>query len=110
MDIHDMVTTIIGAGIFTFIVIILWDKFVNRLGAIGGFIAAMVIPGTMWILNHGTAKHLIQQSGNVWIDMAWAVGIGVLVSSIIQGGNFKKSRITMFAAIVAGIVAGYMLT
>lgn len=102
--------TITGAAIFSFLVIVLWGKLVNKLGAAGGFIAAMLIPGTMWILNHGIRNHFIWQSGTVWIDMAWAVGIGVLISSKIQGGKVTNAQNTVMAVILSGIIGGYILT
>jgi len=110
MTVKEIIMTITGAAIFSFLVIILWGKLVNWFGAIGGFIAAMLIPGTMWIINHGVNNHLIKQSGTVWIDMAWAVGIGVFISSKIQGGKVTKAKNTLMAVILSGIIGGYILT
>lgn len=110
MTAKEIIMTIMGAAIFSFLVIVLWGKLVNKLGVIGGFIAAMLIPGTMWILNHGIKNHLIWQSGTVWIDMAWAVGIGVFISSKIQGGKITKAQNAVVAVILGGIIGGYILT
>lgn len=109
MSFSGIFTTIFGSAVFTFTVIMFWDKMVLTLGAFGGFLAAMLIPGSMWILNHGADEHLIVQSGNVWVDMAWAVGIGVLISSVIQGGSLKKSKLMILSAILGGIIGGYIL-
>ncbi len=109
MEYKQCILTILGSFGFTLIVILFWGRMVNKLGAIGGFLAAMLIPGTMWIINHGMDNHIIIQSGSVWIDMAVAVGIGVFISSAIQGGNIKKSKETIGAAVIAAIIGGSLL-
>lgn len=110
MAVKEAIMTIIGSAIFSFLVITVWGRLVNKFGAIGGFVAAMLIAGTMWIINHGIAHPLIRQTGTVWIDMAWAVGIGVLVSSKIQGGRLTKAKNTLVAVTLSGIIGGYILT
>ena len=110
MQYKEYVFTIFGSFIFTLVVILYFGKLVEKIGVAGGFIAAMLIPGTMWIVNHGLDKHLIIQSGDVWIDMADSVGIGVLISSVIQGGKIKKSKTTLCAAVAAAVIGGYVLT
>ena len=73
MTVKEIIMTITGAAIFSFLVITVWGKLVNLFGAIGGFIAAMLIPGTMWIVNHGVNNHLIKQkwnlSGLIWLGL-----------------------------------------
>lgn len=110
MQFKEILFTVCGSFIFTFLVITCWGRMVNKIGPIGGFIAAMIIPGTMWMINHGMKRHWIIQSGSIWIDMAMAVGTGVLVSSVIQGGNIKKAKNTLSAAGFAGIIGGIILT
>lgn len=109
MSFQGALLTIIGSFVFTFLVLSLWGRLVNSVGPIGGYIAALMIPGTMWILNHGIKNHLIHQTGSVWIDMAWAVGIGVCVSSKIKGKKIFKAKNTIVAAVVGGMLAGIIL-
>ena len=71
MGLQEALLTIIGSFVFTFLVLTLWGRLVNSVGPVGGYIAALMIPGTMWILNHGIKNHFIHQTGSVWIDMAW---------------------------------------
>lgn len=77
---------------------------------IGGFFAAFIIVGSMWIINHGMKNSLIKQSGSVWIDMAWAAAIGLFTASVISGGKIKKSFVNIGAAIVGGVIGGVILT
>jgi len=109
MNIQEMFLTISGGFIFSFLVLTIWGKLVNLMGAIGGYLAALMIPGTMWIINHGINHHLIYQTGGVWIDMAWAVGIGVCVSSKVKGKRIFKAKNTIMAAIIGGVIGGYIL-
>ena len=110
MTYGEGLSTIFGSAIFGILVILFWRKFVDKLGSPGGFIAALIIPGTMWVLNHGIENSLIKQSGSVWIDMAIAVGIAMFISSKIQGGKIKEAQGTLIAVIVATVLSGYVLT
>lgn len=110
MQLKEIMFTLIGSFAFTMIVIIYWGRMVEKIGIIGGFLAAMLIPGTMWMINHAMDKHLIIQSGSVWIDMAMAVGTGVFISSVIQGGKIKKAKNTLSAAVFAAVIGGFILT
>lgn len=109
MGLQEALLTIIGSFVFTFLVLTLWGRLVNSVGPVGGYIAALMIPGTMWILNHGIKNHFIHQTGSVWIDMAWAVGIGVCVSSKVKGKKIFKAKNTIMAAIIGGIIGGCIL-
>ncbi|AQR94116.1 Lin0368 family putative glycerol transporter subunit [Clostridium saccharoperbutylacetonicum] len=104
-----IITTIIGAFIFPIFIRLFWGRLVNKFGAIGGFLSAIIIVGTIWVMNHGIEKHLIQQSGSTWIDMAWAAAIGVFTASVVAGGKIKKSLPNIGSAIVGGICGGIVL-
>ncbi|OOM74450.1 hypothetical protein CLPUN_39030 [Clostridium puniceum] len=105
-----IITTILGAFLFPIFLRLFWGRLVNKFGAIGGFLAAIIIVGTIWIINHGIDNHLIQQSGGAWIDMAWAAAIGVFTASIVAGGKLKKSFVNIGAGIVGGIIGGIVIT
>lgn len=104
-----MITTIFGAFLFPIFLRIFWGRFVSKFGASGGFLAAIIIVGTIWIINHGVDNHLIRQSGSTWMDMAWAAAIGVFTASVVTGGKIKKSLSNIGAAIVGGIIGGIVL-
>ena len=104
-----IITTILGAFLFPIFLRLFWGRLVNRLGAVGGFLAAIIIVGTIWIINHGMDNHLIKQSGSVWIDMAWAAAIGIFTASVAAGGKIRKSFTNMGAAVVGGIIGGIVL-
>lgn len=104
-----IITTTLGAFIFPLFLRLLWGRFVNRFGAIGGFLASIILVGTIWIINHGMGNHLIQQSGSTWIDMAWAAAIGIFTASVAAGGKIKKSFSNVSAAIIGGIAGGIVI-
>lgn len=110
MTIQSILSTICGAFIFPFLIRLMWGKIVKSNQVIDGFIAAVIIVGSMWIINHGLKNHLIYQSGKVWIDMAWAAGIGIFTASVVSGGNVKKSFVNIGAAVVGGIIGGFILS
>lgn len=104
-----IITTILGAFLFPIFLRLFWGRLVNKFGAIGGFLAAVIIVGTIWIINHGIDNHLIRQSGSTWIDMAWAAAIGIFTASAVAGGKIRKSFTNVGAAIVGGIIGGIVI-
>ncbi|WP_297421351.1 hypothetical protein [Clostridium sp.] len=87
----------------------MWGRLVNRFGGAGGFLAAFIIVGTIWIINHGMKYHFIQQGESGWIDMAWAAAIGVFTATVVTGGKVKKSFYNIGAAVVGGIISGIIV-
>ena len=113
MDVKFMVTTIVGAAMFPFIIRLLWGHFTKEFGTFGGFMSALWIVGVMWALNHGythaNGAGLIYQTGG-WVDMGLAAGIGLLVASIIQGAKFDNHTTTnVLGAILGGLIGGLIL-
>lgn len=110
MTTGQAIATIIGGFLFPFAIRLMWGKMVDEWGAIGGWMAAAFIVGTVWSINHGISNPMITQSGGVWIDMAVAAGVGVYVASVIRGGNIKGSLINIAAAVAGGGIAGFFLS
>ncbi|WP_105616591.1 Lin0368 family putative glycerol transporter subunit [Vallitalea okinawensis] len=103
-----MISTFAGGFIFAFMIRLLWGKFVEDWGSIGGWMAAGVIVGTAWTLNHGVG--LIYQSGGAWIDMAFAAFSGLfLASAIVDGDDMKKGLVNAVMGIIGGILGGFIL-
>lgn len=108
MTLINMIKTFLGASLFPFCLVLFFDRFVKKIGAIGGFVAAGVIIGSIWMINHGFP--LIVQSGPIWIDMAFAAGSGVLTASIINKGSFSKALSNLFVAFLGGLLAGGLIS
>lgn len=102
------ISTFAGAFIFPFLIRLLWGKFVDDWGAIGGWMAAGFIVGTTWCLNHGVG--MIHQTGAAWIDMAFAAAAGLFVASCMGGDCLKKGSVDATFAIVGGILGGFILS
>ena len=101
-------STLIIGFLFTFLNQEIWGKLVDRFKGFGGLLAATLIPGTMWIIGHGLNSPMINQTGSIWIDMAWAPAIGGITHSILLGKKGGKGN-NFIAAIFAGILAAYVL-
>lgn len=108
MTIQHAIATIVGAFLFPFTIRLMWGKMVEHFGVIGGWMAAGFIVGTAWAINHGTG--LIVQSGDVWVDMGVAAGVGLLVASAVRGGKIDKAIPNILAAILGGLLAGLVLS
>ncbi len=109
MTIANIITTLFGAFIFPVLLRLIWAPLVNLWGAKGGILSAVLITGTMWVVNHGIRNPLIVQSGNIWIDMSWAAALGVFTATLLLGANFKKSIPLLFTSTIGGIFAGFIL-
>lgn len=81
---------------------------VDNWGPIGGWVAAAMIVGTIWTLNHGVG--LMTQTGDAWVDMGLAAGVGVFVASAARGGKIGKAKVNLLAALVGGILGGLILS
>lgn len=112
MTIGYGIATLFGSFLFPFMIRMLWDNMVREWGALGGWMASAFIIGTVWTLNHGLETPMITQSGQIWIDMALAGGIGVLVASFIKGGKVKKNSLVngLLAAVVGAVLSGLLLS
>lgn len=128
-----ILTTIFGSFCVTFAVIICWGKLVEDFGAFGGMMAAGMIIGTFWLLNHklpgfginpetikDTAGQtmqfgLIQQGARgaaPWIDMGWGIAMGLLVCGIMDSKRSQRTSLIkeaiprIFIVSLGGLVGG----
>ncbi|MGL4293603.1 MAG: Lin0368 family putative glycerol transporter subunit [Bacteroidales bacterium] len=129
-------TTIFGSFAVAFTVLLCWPKLVEDFGAKGGFIAAALIIGTFWVVNHklpgygfSTGLHtdtddlpmqfsLIHQGlrGSApWVDMGWAIAIAFVVADLIPAGRaqryllIKEAFPRWIVIILGGIVGGALV-
>ncbi|GAB6099945.1 hypothetical protein JCM16358_18240 [Halanaerocella petrolearia] len=107
MTITFIFTTVLGSFLFPFLLRMFWGKMVDNWGVIGGWMAALFLVGTTWVFNHGFS--MIHQSGKIFIDMAWAAGVGVMVATAILGGKLRKAAPNLIGSIIGGIIAGLIL-
>lgn len=101
-------TTMVGGFLFPFAIRMMWGKMVDTWGPIGGWMAAAFVVGTVWTINHGLGQPLIYQTG-AWVDMAWGAGIGLIAATMVLGGKLSKAWNNIIAAIVGGIIGGFLL-
>jgi hypothetical protein len=129
----SVVTTVFGAFSVTFVVIICWSRLVEDFGPIGGMMAAGIIVGTFWVMNHklpgfglhpegiphpdgGTKQFgLIYQGfrgAAPWVDMGTAIGAGMWVCGLCEipkGGKVSmaaESVPRVAAALLGGALGG----
>jgi len=102
------ISTFAGAFIFPFLIRLLWGKFVDDWGVIGSWMAAGMIVGTTWALNHGVG--MIHQTGAAWVDMAFAASAGLFAASAVCGDCVKKGSLDLTFAIIGGVLGGFILS
>ncbi len=128
-----VLTTIFGAFCVTFVVIVCWGRLVEDFGPAGGMLAAGIIIGTFWILNHklpgfginpeglphpaGVSKQfgLIYQcfrGDSPWVDMGTAIAFGMWSGGLWASPRsermalIRESLPRIAAAIAGGLIGG----
>ena len=117
-----IITSIFGAFAVTFTVLMSWPKLVKDFGPIGGFMAAALIIGTFWVVNHklpgfGFSTGLLNDADGLpmqfclihqgnrgsapWVDMGWAIARGGLLKEA-----FPRWLVIILGGIVGGIFVG----
>ncbi|MBF6978539.1 hypothetical protein IU403_05180 [Aerococcaceae bacterium zg-BR22] len=117
MNITHVLTTFVGAFLYSFTLNGFFSKFVRSNNYLESFFASMSLIGLFWILNHGISTPFIYQSGPIWIDMAVASGIGVFIHSYLKNcQNSKKSNhvnninfIIIMNALLGGVISGIIM-
>ena len=131
-----IITSIFGAFAVTFTVLMAWPKLVKDFGAKGGFMAAAVIIGTFWLVNHklpgyGFSTGLLMDAQNLpmqlsmihqgargsapWVDMGWAIAIGFVVADLLcaprikRPGLLKEAFPRWLVIILGGITGGVLV-
>ncbi|MFC3928882.1 Lin0368 family putative glycerol transporter subunit [Streptococcus caprae] len=110
MTAQEALLTMLGGFILPFCALLFWGRLVDKWRAWGGFLAAALIVGPIWLLNHGLPSPLIKQSGLVFIDMGLATAIGILVFGLLQGRSFKKTLPIILSCSIGASLAGLLLS
>lgn len=104
---------VIGYCIAGMIVMSVWGPLSNNYGILGGFVAAFIIIGPMWYMNHhvGLIEH---EDDSAFVDM----GLGIAVCGsmrdffILGSGAFVDSLPTLglvaIGAVAGGVAAAYI--
>lgn len=117
MSIENILLTFIGAFIYSFSLNSYFSKLLMPNSSTDGFFASAMLIGLFWLINHGISTPLIFQSGPVWIDMAFASGVGVMVYTYFKQTNEKFPKLwhsmmnwsLLLDAIIGGCLAGIIL-
>lgn len=117
MTCNQIITTFMGALLYSFALNAYFAKFLDEKSKVDGFFASFALIGLFWLLNHGIEKPMISQSGPIWIDMAGAAGVGAFVNSLLKLKyrnvnqkiwNLVNWRVLIHATL-GGMVAGSIL-
>lgn len=106
-----IITAVFGAFCVSFVVLTAWPKLVRDFGPAGGMIAAALIIGTFWLLNHKlpgfgiNPDQIKDAAGNVmqyglihqgmrgaapWIDMGFAIASAFVVFGLLNAPRGRR--------------------
>jgi hypothetical protein len=96
---------LIGYTIAGMIVMAVWGE-LGAFGIFGGYLAALIIIGPMWFMNH-----FVNLTGNeddaAFVDMGLAIGIcGIMRDTFINGTNSLVSSLPTIGLVFVGAVLG----
>jgi hypothetical protein len=99
------IRTIIGAAIAGILAMSIWGAYASAYGVAGGWLAAIMIIGIMWFLNHFVG--LIHNPG-ASVDMALGIAVtGTMRDIFIKGPqNAMDSVPTLLLVVLGGITGG----
>ena len=100
------VRSTLGYMIAGMIVMSVWGVFADAYGIAGGYLAAFIIIGPMWFMNHylGLIKH---DSDSAFVDMGLGIGLcGLFRDAFLTGFQSIATSLPTIALVVLGAVLG----
>lgn len=109
----NFIKSVLGYFLAGFIINMLWSKFTNNFGISGGWIAALVLVGPTWYINHH--RNFVSNRKNaVFIDMGLAVAIANVTLGLIAKNKFGlinsiEKSIPTLISLTLGAIFGVVL-
>jgi len=96
----------IGAMIVGALVFGIWPEMWKSYGIMGGWLAAVIIIGLCWFMNHWLGL-FINSDRSIWIDQGLPIATaGVAWAMVRFGANFADCLPTMLFVAIGGILGG----
>lgn len=96
----------LGYMIAGMIVMSVWGGFAAPYGIAGGYIAAIIIIGPMWFMNHYVGL-IDNADGDAFVDMALGIGItGIARDVFLKGSDAFFSAIPTLGFVILGATIG----
>lgn len=104
------VKSTLGFMVAGMLVMSIWGEFTIGDANLGGWLAGLIIIGTMWFLNHyvGLIENLDTRA---FVDMGWGIAWTGLLRDVFMkgGGAFVESLPTIGLVTVGAILAGFVI-
>ncbi|WP_409300301.1 Lin0368 family putative glycerol transporter subunit [Peribacillus sp. SCS-155] len=95
----------IGFCIAGMLVMSVWGAFATSYGIAGGYVAAIIIIGPMWYLNHYVGL-IPNEDDAAFVDMALGIAIcGTMRDVFMNGGGALQSSLPTLSLVAIGAVA-----
>lgn len=90
----------------------IWPELWKTYGLMGGWLAATLIIGIMWYMNHYHGA-ILNPPGKIWLDQGWCIGSAGIAWGIVrfQGDitNFFYAVPTLICCLIGGALAGILV-
>ena len=87
----------------------IWPELWKTYGLMGGWLAATLIIGIMWYMNHYNGA-ILNPEGKIWLDQGWCIGSAGITWGIVRfQGNitqFFLAAPTLLCCLIGGALAG----
>ena len=86
----------------------IWPELWKTYGLMGGWLAATLIIGIMWYMNHYHGA-ILNPSGKIWLDQGWCIGSAGIVRFQGDITNFFYAVPTLICCLIGGALAGILV-
>ena len=105
-------STFCGAAICGGFAFGIWPELWKTYGIMGGWLAATLIIGIMWYMNHYNGV-ISNPEGKIWLDQGWCIGAAGIAWGIVRFRGdisaFMLAVPTLVCCLIGGALAGFVV-
>lgn len=98
-------STFIGSAICGGFCFGIWPEMWKTYGLLGGWMAAVLIIGVTWYMNHYNGV-ISNPDGKLWLDQGWCIGTAGIAWGIVRFGGDISAVLTTIPTLLCCLVGG----
>lgn len=98
-------STFIGSAICGGFAFCIWPELWKSYGIIGGWLAATLLIGIMWYMNHYNGI-INNPNGKIWLDQGWCIGVAGIAWGVVRFKGDISMVLTALPTLACCLVGG----